>query len=155
MKKIILLLPIIFLSCNNNTDKMNKEIGKLRNINDSLLAITSGLKDKYIFDEARIKIIPSEKNTNKLGSDYEGTFVVIAYNKTDEVFFSKKLDSVNGLQLMSPETLKKDFEGYHFNFKLNEKENDIHFTIKSSNNFGRNFNGMIISDKKKTIEVGI
>ena len=69
MKKLVLLLSIVFISCNKNIEKLNSEIDSLKQKNDSLLKITSALEDKYIFDEARIKVIPSEKNSNKLGSN--------------------------------------------------------------------------------------
>lgn len=150
MKKLILLLAVTFISCGKNSEDLNSQIDKLKRTNDSLLKITNGLKDKYIFDEAKVKVIPSEKNSNKLGSDYEGTFVVTAYNKSDIVLFSNELNESNGLELVNPKSLHRDYEGYHFKFKLNQKENDIHFSLKSSSKIGRNFDGIIISDRKVT-----
>lgn len=87
MKKLVLLLSIVFISCDKNIEKLNSEIESLKQKNDSLLKITNALDDKFVFDEARIKVVPSEKNSNKLGSKYEGTFVIEAYNKSDEVLF--------------------------------------------------------------------
>ncbi len=149
MKKLVLLISIVFISCDKNVEKLNSEIAMLKQTNDSLRKITSGLKDKFIFDKARIKVIPSEKNSNKLGSYYEGTFVIAAYNKFDEVMFSNELDNSNGLELINPQSLVKDDVGYRFKFKLKQKENAIHFCIKSSSSIGKSFDGVIISDKKK------
>lgn len=148
MKKIILLLSVTFISCGKNSDELNSEILKLKQTNDSLLNITNSLKDKYIFDEAKIKVIPSEKNINKVGSDYEGTFVITAYNKSDNVLFSTELNESNGLELVNPQSLNRDYDGYRFKFKMNKKENDIHFSLKSSSKIGKNFDGIVISDKK-------
>ena len=142
-------MSIIFISCDKKIEKLNSEIATLKRTNDSLREITSQLKDKFIFDKTKIKIIPSEKNSNKLGSNYEGTFVIIAYNKSDEVLFSNELDRSNGFELINPQLLVKDDGGYRFKFKLNQKENNIHFSIKSSNSIGKSFDGIIISDKKR------
>ena len=142
-------MSIVFISCDKNVEKLNSEIATLKRTNDSLREITSQLKGKFIFDEAKIKVIPSEKNSNKLGSNYEGTFVITAYNKSDEVLFSNELDDSNGLELINPQLLIKDDIGYRFKFKLNQKENGIHFLIKSSSSIGKTFDGIIISDKKK------
>ncbi|MBF7090082.1 hypothetical protein IUY40_00805 [Flavobacterium sp. ALJ2] len=149
MKKIILFLLIITLfSCNKKTEALSQEIKTLRHMNDSLTKITNSLKDKYIFDEVRVKVVPSEKNNYKLNSTYEGTFLIIAYNESDSVYFSTKMDSTNGLNLLNPKLLKRDFEGYHFNFKMKELENNIHFNIKMNNKIGKNLDGLMISDKK-------
>ena len=103
-KKIIiinLLVLVLFMSCEKNTEKLNSENESLKRANDSLLDITNQLKNKFIFDQASIRLIPSEKNSNKLGSFYEGTFVIIAYNKSDKVLFSEKLSDTNSIDLNS------------------------------------------------------
>jgi hypothetical protein len=149
MKRIILvILTLMLFSCNNNNEELNLEISRLKKANDSLSKITNSLKDKFVFDEARVKIIPSENNTNKIGSEYNGVFVVVAYNKNDNVEFSTEFDKGNGFDLANPEILKRDFDGYHFKMKLKEKENDIHFRVNIKSKIGRNFNGLTISDKK-------
>ena len=145
MKSLLLLLSIVFISCDKNIEKLNSEIDFLKQKNDSLLKITSALEDKFIFDEARIKVVPSEKNSNKLDSNYEGTFVIEAYNKSDEVLFSNNLDDSN--ELINPQSLKNDDGRYSFRFKLTQKENRVYFLIKSSNSIGKSFDGIIISDK--------
>lgn len=145
MKKLVLLLSIVFISCDKNIEKLNSEIESLKQKNDSLLKITNALEDKFVFDEARIKVVPSEKNSNKLGSKYEGTFVIEAYNKSDEVLFSNNLDDSN--ELVNPQALKNDDGVYPFEFKLTPKENRVYFIIKNSNSIGKSFDGIIISDK--------
>ena len=149
MKKIILFIfSLTAISCNRNNEELNSEINQLKKINDSLINITNSLKDKFVFDEAIVKIIPSEKNTNKIGSEYNGDFVVIGYNKNAQVEFSTKLDRKNGIEFINPEILKRDSDGYHFKMRLTEKENDIHFRVNLKSKFGRNFDGLTISDKK-------
>ena len=144
MKKLVLLLSIVCISCDKNIEKLNSEMDSLKQKNDSLLKITSALEDKFVFDEARIKVVASEKNSNKLGSNYEGTFVIEAYNKSDEVLFSNNLDDSN--ELINPQSLKIDGGVYPFEFKLTQKDNRVYFIIKSSNSIGKSFDGIIISD---------
>lgn len=150
IRKIFLLLPIIFFSCKTDNNDLSLEIKKLKLVNDSLRKITDNLKDKFIFDEVGVKIIPSDKNTNKIGSYYEGNFVLIAYNKKDKIHFSTKLDSTDENKLIAPEILKRNYDGYYFKVKLNEKENNIHFNVKMNSKIGKNLDGIIISDKKIT-----
>lgn len=150
IRKIFLLLPIIFFSCKTDNNDLSLEIKKLKLVNDSLRKITDNLKDKFIFDEVGVKIIPSDKNTNKIGSYYEGNFVLIAYNKKDKIHFSTKLDSTDENKLIAPEILKRNYDGYYFKVKLNEKENNIHFNVKMDSKIGKNLDGIIISDKKIT-----
>ena len=146
MKKVILtIFSLSILSCTDKTQ--NDEIIKLKAQNDSLLKITNSLTNKFVFDQARVKIIDSKDNTFKIGSEYSGTFAVIAFNKSDDVLFSTKLME-GSFDLKDPEKLKHDFDGYAFKTRLNSKSNDLHFKVNINSKVGRNLDGITISDKK-------
>ena len=144
---VLLVAITFFSSCNDNSEQLRNQVKKLEATNDSLLNITNSLKDKFVFDQARVKIVPSEKNSNKIGSEYVGTFVVIAYNERDEILFSTEMDKSN-FELKNPIKLKRGFDGYEFKMNLKQKVNDIHFKVNLKNRLGRGFDGIIISDKK-------
>lgn len=150
MKKAILLLSLIFLSCSQKNDKLYNEISILKRKNDSLKSIIDTLNTKFIFDDIKNRFITSEKNTNKLGTEYEGEFVIVAYNRNDKVEFTTKLDK-NGIDFQKPETLKRKFGGFQFKMKLENKENPIFIRVKTQNKYGRNYylDNVTFADKKK------
>ncbi len=150
MRKILLLLILTFLSCNQKNDELKNEISLLKRKNDSLKNIIDTLNTKFIFDDIKNRFIASEKNTNKLGTEYEGEFVIVGYNRNDKVEFTTKLGK-NGIDFEKPETLKRKFGGFQFKTKLENKENPIFIRVKTHNKYGRNYflDGMTFADKKK------
>ena len=147
IKILSLTSAIILFSCTRDTDKLQAELENLKVERDSLLDITESLKNKFVFDQARVKIVASEKNTNKLGTEYNGNFVLFAFNEDDEILFSTELDTSN-FNLKNPVKLKRGFDGYSFTMKLKENSNDIHFKVNLKNKLGQNLDGITISDKK-------
>ena len=149
MKKIILLSSLIFLSCNQKNDELHSEISILKRKNDSLKSIIDTLNTKFIFDGIKNRFIASEKNTNKLGTEYHGEFVIVAYNRNDKVKFTTKV-AKNEYDFINPETLKRDFGGFPFKMKLENKENLIYVRVKTNNKYGRNYylDRMTFVDKK-------
>ena len=149
MKIILLLLTFIFLSCNSKIDNSEIKIIELQKRNDSLKSIIDTLNSKFIFDDIKVRFIASEKNINKLNSDYSGEFVIVAYNREDKIKFATELE-VNKVDFKNTEFLKRDFGGYPFKLKLKNKENDIFVQIVSGNKYGKNhtFDGITFADKK-------
>ncbi|WMI68248.1 hypothetical protein [Mangrovimonas sp. YM274] len=146
-KLIIFLISTSILSCNNQTTEIKNQNTLLKKENDSLKALLSKLEDKYVFDDIKVRVIPNEENTNRIGSDFNGEFVIIAYNNETEVNFStEKENALNGFK--DSESLKKDFGGFPFKLPLEKPENDIYFTFKTNGIYGKNHDGMIISDRK-------
>jgi hypothetical protein len=150
MKKLILLFALTILSCNQKNNEQNVEISILKRKNDSLKSIINTLNTKFIFDNIKHRFIASEKNSDKLGSEYEGEFVIVGYNRNDKVEFTTKLGK-NGIDFEKPETLKRKFGGFQFKTRLNNQENYIFIRVKTNNKYGRNYylDGVTFADKKK------
>jgi hypothetical protein len=149
MKKTLLLLTIVFLSCNSKIDNSEIKIVELQKRNDSLKSIIDTLNSKFIFDDIKVRFIANENNNNKLNSDYNGEFVIVAYNHKDKIKFATELEA-NKADFKNPEILKRDFGGYPFKLKLKNQENDIFVQIVSGNKYGKNytFDGITFADKK-------
>ena len=81
--------------------QLEKRVATLQKTNDSLKTILDTLKTKYIFDKVFVRQIPSETNTNKIGSVYKGEFFFVAYNDEDAVLFSDIRDDFS-----NPDTLQ-------------------------------------------------
>lgn len=150
MKRVILFLSLIFLSCGQQNDELHNEISNLKRKNDSLKSIIDTLNTKFIFDDVKTRFISSENNTNALGTEFEGEFVIVAYNRNDTVEFTTTLDK-NGIGFQDPETLKRKFGGFQFKMALENKENPIFIRIKTQNKYGRNYflDNVTFSDKRK------
>jgi len=149
MKKTLLLLSFVILSCNSVNNESELKIVKLQKKNDSLKSIIDTLNSKFIFDDIKVRFIASEKNSNKLNSDYISEFVIVAYNRKDKIKFATELEP-NKVDSKNPETLKRHFGGYPFKLKLKNQENDIFMEIVSGKEYGKNhvFNGITFADKK-------
>lgn len=145
MKHFVILFFFILIGC-NNSDKLAFENISLKKENDSLKEI---LKTKFIFDDVKIRIIPSENNTNRIGSEYVGEYVLAAYNKLDIVEFTTELKP-NGA-FVNPKSLTRKFGGYLFETKLSKKQNYLHCKIKTNSKIGLNYvlNSGVFSDLKK------
>lgn len=152
MKKILILILIsVIVSCNSDQNDSNLKLIKLQKENDSLKSIIDTLNSKYIFDNIKVRFVGSEKNENKLNSEYNGEFVIIAYSKEDKIEFATELEQ-NQVDFKNSETLKRDFGGYPFKFKMKNKENEIYARIVSENKLGKDhsFGGVMFVDLKTT-----
>ena len=125
--KIIVLL-ICLSSCNNNDDKISiltREVQKLNKENYDLKEI---IRNKYIFDTAEIRIIPSK---NKLkNKSLKGEIVVVAYNKLDSAKIKTSRNS---------EYLNQQIENSSFKYNIEKKENEamtIYITLDSGLEYG-------------------
>lgn len=150
MKNILLLiLTFAIISCNSEQNDSKLKLTNLQRENDSLKSIIDTLNSKYIFDNIKVRFIADEKNSNKLNSEYNGEFVIVAYSREDKIEFATELEE-NKVDFKNPETLKLDFGGYPFKMKLKNQENDVFAKIISDNKYGKthSFNGIIFSDKK-------
>lgn len=150
MKKILfLILTFAIVSCNSEQKDSELKLTKLQRENDSLKSIIDTLNSKYIFDNIKVRFIGDEKNSNKLNSEYNGEFVIVAYSSEDKIQFATELEE-NKVDFKNPETLKVDFGGYPFKMRLKNKENDVFAKIVSDNKYGKtySFNGIIFADKK-------
>jgi len=150
MKKLIIIfIAAITISCNNQVEIYKEEIVDLKKRNDSLQTILTELNRKYIFDDIKVRVIPSEENTNKMGSDYNGEFVIVGYNKSTVVNFGTGMDSNNG-DFVNQKKLERDFGGFPFNLTLNETENRIYFKFYLNGEYGnKSFDGFVFADNKK------
>ena len=146
---LILLISTLIIGCNNQSGELKRENKILKRENDSLQKLLSNLNDKYIFDDIRVRVIPSENNTNKIGSEFKGEFVIVGYNKETVVNFSTEKDKNTG-DFTDTKSLKRDFGGFPFNLTLKKTENDIYFKFDVNAVYGRDFGGTIIADKIKT-----
>lgn len=146
---LFLLISILVLSCNNQSGELEKENNNLKKANDSLQKLLTNLNDKYIFDDIKVRVIPSENNTNKIGSEFKGEFVIVGYNKETVVNFSTEKNKNTG-DFIDTKSLKRDFGGFPFNLTLKKPENDIYFKFDVNAIYGRDFGGIIIADKIKT-----
>tara|TARA_R110000868_G_scaffold410605_1_gene699224 strand:+ start:748 stop:1203 length:456 start_codon:yes stop_codon:yes gene_type:complete len=146
---LILLISIFFLSCNNQSGELKSENEILKKENDSLQKLLTKLNNKYIFDDIKVRVIPSENNTKKIGSEFNGEFVIVGYNKETVVNFSTEKDN-NTEDFIDTKSLKRDFGGFPFNLTLKKAENDIYFKFDVNAIHGRDFGGIIIADKIKT-----
>jgi len=145
-KKLLLLLPLIFLNCTNNESVLKEKITKLKMRNDSLNIILDTLKTKFIFDNAFVKHIVNENKPMKVGQKYEGEFYFVAYNKNDKILFSQNSNS-------KPDTLTEvSGGGYIYEFTAKKGENYFHFKPmilnKTAKEFRNPFFDVNISDKK-------
>lgn len=134
MKYPIYLFTIVLLiSCTKENTNVT-EMQKLKLENDSLKAI---LKNKFVFDDVKVRMIPSAKNTNEIGSIHDGEFVIIAYNKADSIEFSTQMNDKD--VFINPQNLKRHFGGYKYSFPLTSKETEINFHIKTKSKIGFNW----------------
>ncbi len=149
MKRILYgFLLVVIVSCKDNN--LEKKVLTLQKTNDSLKTILDTLKTKYIFDNVFVRQIPSESNTNKIGSTYEGEFFFVAYNDEDAVLFSgikndfSKADTLRikrrTLGIYDFETILKDTT--YFSFKPIIKNP----TALQFQNLG--YQGTVIVDRK-------
>ena len=145
---LILLISTFFLSCNNQSGELKSENEILKKENDSLQKLLTKLNDKYIFDNIKVRVIPPKNNTNKIGSEFKGEFVIVGYNKETVVNFSTEKDKKTG-DFIDTKSLKRDFGGFPFNLTLKKLENDIYFKFDVNAIYGRDFGGIIIADKIK------
>lgn len=106
MKKTILLISVIFFSCNSKTENFQSEIVKLKHKNDSLQNIIDTLNTKYIFDNAYLYAYPIEPVRNK---NNENVLILsfIASNKSDKIVYGTKYNLKKG-SIINPDTLKTD-----------------------------------------------
>lgn len=149
MKKILLFLIFTLVSCNSQNNDSELQISRLQRKNDSLKSIIDTLNSKFIFDDIKVRFIANEKNSNKLNSEYEGEFVIVAYNRNDQIKFATELEE-NKVDFKNPKILKRDFGSYPFKLNLKNQENDVFVEIISGNKYGKNnvFDGITFADKK-------
>jgi hypothetical protein len=145
---LILLISTLIFSCNNQSFELKNENDLLKSENDSLKKMLTELDGKYIFDDIKVRVIPSDKNTNKIGSEFNGEFVIVSYNKETEVNFSTEKDKSTG-EFTDTKPLKRELGGFPFKLTLTNPENDIYFTFNTNGIYGKNLDGIIIADKKK------
>jgi hypothetical protein len=126
MKKIILLLSLIFFGCNTKTEKFETEIVKLKHRNDSLQNIIDTLNTKYIFDDAMLIATPSITQKNKVG-ELNGMIIIMAANKSQKILFSREFDYKKNKPI-EPDTLSFTF-GYDFKITKSKKDTIYYETI--------------------------
>ena len=128
-------------ACNEQT-QVTHELESLRQENDSLKQIVNSLNDKYIFDKVYARIIPSEDNTNEIGSEYQGEFVFVGYNENDRVIFSPNLRGENS------DTLTPAYAGYKFSRTIVPDNNYLQFKIKADREIGKSLDGITVTDNR-------
>ena len=140
---IIILLPIIFFSCQNKnqTEKLLAEIEVLKERNDSLEKVVNGIKDKYVFDSLTFRQIPHYGNTNKLNSIHQEEFVFVGYNANgrtsvvigDSTYFD------NGMKIYDGDTLLLKKGGFEHKIKLTQDRTAYRGILKTENEYGKSF----------------
>ena len=142
MRKTLYLTFIIglIMSCNNSSIK--KELDTLKRENDSLKNILEEINNKYVFDSIAFRDIYSNKNTNKLNSDFEIELLVVGYNHKESFF--TKYDSINSKgELINAIPLKQSNGGFKYRTKLKRKLNPINIQMNINSKFGKTKSGML------------
>ncbi|PNQ72421.1 hypothetical protein C1T31_11545 [Hanstruepera neustonica] len=133
MKIVIFLLLSIFLfKCKNDeVFKLKDEISSLKAENDSLNNI---IRNKFIFDNADLRIIPSIKNSKTLDSKFEGELVIVGFNDDDITILNGEWNYKNS-QYENGDTIKNHYGAYKLN--LDKVKNDtLNFYVKIDNKYG-------------------
>ena len=132
MKIILFLIPLFFLSCKNDElPQLRNEILNLKEQNDSLSNI---IKNKFIFDNADLRIIPSIKNSKTIDSEFEGEIVIVGYNNADITLIDGKWNYKKS-RYENGDTIKNHQGAYKL--KLDRIKNEtINFVVKIDNKYG-------------------
>ncbi|MCK7591231.1 hypothetical protein M0G43_11650 [Subsaxibacter sp. CAU 1640] len=133
-KTFILLLLI--LSCSNTElKKLKADFNSLKIENDSL---KNFIKDKYIFDHAQVRIIPSLKNSKEIGPEFYGEIVIVGFNQSDYTLFGGQIN-LKDFKLENADTIINKSGGYKF--EVSKIKNDtVNFHIRTdTKNGGKNF----------------
>lgn len=124
MKNIVrLCLCLLFLSC--NVDNSSK-IQVLEKENDSLKAI---LKNKFIFDNASFRIIPTHKKSRESGTDFVGEVVMVGFNNEDVLIYGDY--DISHRKFIKSDTIRGRQGAYEFNTDGKQSEVDFYVQIKS------------------------
>ena len=144
----LLMLLIVIISCKDNN--LEKKVVTLQKTNDSLKTILDTLKTKYIFDNVFVRQIPSEFNSNKVGSKYKGEFFFVAYNDEDAVLFTETRDDFSNADTLRIK--RRTLGSYDFETILKDT---TYFTfrpiIKNTTAVqfqNRGYQGLTITDRK-------
>ena len=123
------------------------ELENLRTENDSLRKIVVDIESKYVFDSITVRDIPNYKNTYELNSKIKGEIVFVGYNSNSKKSRVIMVDSIdyNPKRLFNPDTLKLTNGGYKYEIELNDKEITWKADIKIQNEYGQNFQGLLMN----------
>ena len=136
MKKIILIISLAFLSCNNKNEKLEDKIVELKHRNDSLQNIIDTLNTKYIFDRAYLYSFPVLGDNHKK-DEVTGSIFIIAENENSQVLMEHK-DSYDKNNPLIIDTLNRK---NHFSFKFKRSETDTtYFGMISKQKYGKALN---------------
>ncbi len=139
IKWILGLATLILAFYNYNLQRQNSILKKnqkttseiLKSKNDSL---TNIIQNKFIFDNADLRIIPSIKNSKTIDSKFEGEIVIVGYNNSD-------ITLVNGnwnfkkLRFENADTIRNHQGAYKI--KLDRIKNDtLNFYVKIDKKYG-------------------
>jgi hypothetical protein len=97
---------------------MEADIKSLKIENDSL---KNFIKDKFIFDHAQVRIIPSLKNSKEIGPEFYGEIVIVGFNQSDYTVFDGQIN-IKDFKLKNGDTISNKLGGYKF--KVNRIKND-------------------------------
>lgn len=141
---LFIIASFIFVSCNDDSIVLQKEIELLKIENDSLKNILTEVNSKYVFDHVTFRLIDSPNNNFKKDTEFKSEFVLIGFNDNMEVNISEQIE--NGI-LIKPKKLNSNGGSYPFEITLDNKINDYYINFNSNPSFGINFGGITISDQ--------